>query len=196
MSNYSYRFYFTIQKKYIKTSDSYLVGSLLFCHVFIIYLYGSLAKNYSTHNLACFIALSSQMETINILTLNNLYSNSFVIKLTSLMATTVHHQRLKTKFSIKFREETVNLDAVVLFINDRYHVRREQKSVTFTTRHLPVDFHKDSSIAEAHYQQREHIQGDKVEHVVGCFLPAVLEASMCYTLHKVNSFSLNCPENK
>lgn len=86
----------------------------------------------------------------------------------------------------------------MLFINDRYHVRREQKSITlpFTTRHLAVDFHEDSRIAEAHYQQREHIQGDKVEHVVGCFLPALLEASMSYTLYKVNSFSLNCPENK
>lgn len=72
------------------------------------------------------------------------------------------------------------------------------ESLTFVLAsvHLAIDFNQDTCIAQAHDKQREHIQRDKVKHVICRLLPMLLEASMCSTLNKVNSFGLNCPENE
>lgn len=72
------------------------------------------------------------------------------------------------------------------------------ESLTFVLAsvHLPVNFNQDTCITQAHDKQREHVQCDKVEHVICRLLPVLLKTSMSSTLDKVNSLGLNCPENK
>lgn len=62
--------------------------------------------------------------------------------------------------------------------------------------HLPVDLDEDACVAEAHDQQREDVEGHKVEHVVGRLLPAVLEASVGHALDKVHPLCLHRPEDE
>lgn len=72
------------------------------------------------------------------------------------------------------------------------------ESLTFVLAsvHLAVDFNQDTCIAQAHDEQREHIQCDKVKHIVCCLLPMLLETSMCSTLDKVNALGLNRPKDE
>ena len=68
--------------------------------------------------------------------------------------------------------------------------------VTFVLVVLPVDLDEDPGVAATHYQQREHIEGDEVKHVVDCLLPSLLETSMGHTLGEVHAFCLDGAEDK
>lgn len=62
--------------------------------------------------------------------------------------------------------------------------------------HLPIDLDKDAAVAESHNQQGADIQCDKVKHVVGGLLPAMLETSVGHTLSEVHSFGFNRPKDE
>lgn len=71
-----------------------------------------------------------------------------------------------------------------------------QKLHTFALVHLPIDLDEDTSVAESHDKQGEHIQRHKVKHVVCRLLPAMQETSMGHTLSEVHSISFNGPKDE
>lgn len=61
---------------------------------------------------------------------------------------------------------------------------------------LLVDMQQDAAVAAAHHQQGDHIQRDKVKHVVKRLLPAVAEAAVSCTLSEVDGLHPNRSEDK
>lgn len=61
---------------------------------------------------------------------------------------------------------------------------------------LSVDLNKDAGVTAAHDEQRDNVECDKVEHVVDCLLPSLMETPMCHTLSEINFFSFDCSEDE
>lgn len=67
---------------------------------------------------------------------------------------------------------------------------------TFGVVQLSVDLDEDAGVAAAHDQQRNHIQGHKMKHVVRRLVPALVKAAVCDALSEVHVLGFDRSEDE